>query len=461
MKAAAKPNPPPPPAPATAQPSTKPASSSSSSAADPNTKRTLPAAADAAHSTPSHPNHNTNGPPNPSPLLPSPHLQPPPQQPLPPSRPLLTVAAVDAAMAVLGPPPQYGLESLDRRTVALSDGTVRTYFALPLEPPPQLRQSLPPIFPLPHLGPPGPGPGPNRWIPPLMHAAAPPGPPTKRKWEGQSNGGGPGESSGRQQQQKPVAKQVKVEPTSFLNMVRMINENTEVKNSYLANGKNYKCAVCNRDSVDMHALLNHSYNTKNPESRADHLGLHKAICVLMGWNYSVDPVHKKAYQTLSNADAEANRGDLILWPPTIIVENTYKSRNDGQKEAMSNNEMESKLREMGFGGVTVKPLVGKDGAMSVRFASNLAGLKEAVRLADLFEAEGHGRLQWDQWVQTRGIPSSYVEGGNPMFVKVDEKGQQTWVLYGYLGTASDLDVLDTESKQNVVIKSRKEIDLSD
>jgi hypothetical protein len=64
----------------------------------------------------------------------------------------------------------------------------------------------------------------------------------------------------------------------------------------------------------------------------------------MGWNYSVDPVHKKAYQTLSNADAEANLGDLILWPPTIIVENTYKSRNDGQKEAMSNNEMESKLR---------------------------------------------------------------------------------------------------------------------
>jgi hypothetical protein len=58
----------------------------------------------------------------------------------------------------------------------------------------------------------------------------------------------------------------------------------------------------------------------------DHLGLYKAICVLMGWNYSVDPVHKKAYQTLSNADAEANRGDLILWPPTIIVQNTYKSR---------------------------------------------------------------------------------------------------------------------------------------
>lgn len=310
-----------------------------------------------------------------------------------------------------------------------------------------------------------------------MHAPAPPGPAPKRKWEGQANGAGPGESSGRQQQhqqQKPeekrVAKQVKVESTeldaktlknSFLKMVKMINENTEVKKNYRANGKisQLKCAVCKRDSIDLHALINHSYNTKNAELRADHLGLHKAICVLMGWNYSVDPVHKKAYQTLSTADAEANQGDLILWPPTIIVENTYKSKNDGQKDGMSNKEMEGKLREMGFAGFSVKPLVGKDGqrAMLVKFASSLAGLNEAVRLAELFDAEGHGRAQW---VQARGNPS-FVGGSNPMFVKVDEKGQRTWILYGYLATAWDLDALDAESKQNVVIKSRKELDLSD
>jgi hypothetical protein len=33
-----------------------------------------------------------------------------------------------------------------------------------------------------------------------------------------------------------------------------------------------------------------------------------------------------------------------LWPPTVIVENIYKSKNDGQKDGMSNSEMESKLR---------------------------------------------------------------------------------------------------------------------
>jgi hypothetical protein len=64
----------------------------------------------------------------------------------------------------------------------------------------------------------------------------------------------------------------------------------------------------------------------------------------MGWNYSVAPVHKTAYQALSTAAAEANQGDLILWPPTVIIENTYKSQKDGQKDVMSNKELESKLR---------------------------------------------------------------------------------------------------------------------
>ena len=110
--------------------------------------------------------------------------------------------------------------------------------------------------------------------------------------------------------------------------------------------------------------------------------------------------------------------------------------------------------EMGFAAVSVKPLVGKDGAMLARFASSQAGLNEAVRLAELFESEGHGRLQTD-------IPPSFVGGSNPMFVKVDEKGQRTGILYGYLTTACNLDVLDVESKRDVVIKSRKELDLSD
>ncbi|KAG8090711.1 hypothetical protein GUJ93_ZPchr0011g27459 [Zizania palustris] len=491
MKAAADPKPKPRPKPPPAvppEPSSK-ASSSSSSAADLNTKRTGPtAAADpnnkrpgptaAATANANPPNANPNGAANSGPLLPPPrpHLSTP-QLPLMPSRPLLTVASVEAAMASIPPPPKYGLESLDRCTVMLSDGTIRTYFALPLEPPPQLRQPLPlplPPFPARQLGPPVRVPPLERRPPMPAPAAVPTMLPPKRKWEDQVNGGGVlGESSGHQQklEEKRIAKQVKVEmpgvdpkelKSSFLKMVKMINESTEQKNNYEADGKisQLKCTVCARDCIDLHSLLNHLYYAKSAELRADHLGLHKALCVLMGWNYSVDPVHKKAYQALSTADAEANQGDLILWPPTVIIENTYKSKNDGQKDGLNNKEMESKLREMGFSGASARTLFGNDGqrSMLVKFAGSLAGLNEAERLAQIFGNQGHGRAEW---CRVRNIPPSADGGSNPLLVKVDTKGEQTWVLYGYLATAWDLDMLDPESKQNAAIKSRNELDLSE
>jgi hypothetical protein len=182
------------------------------------------------------------------------------------------VAAVEAVMNAIPPPPPYGLEDLDRRTVALSDGTVRTYFALPHEPPPQLRQPPPPI-PAHLLAPPPPPPPlvplrppPQRWAPPPMPALLPtagllPMPVPKRKWEDQANGGAPGQSSGRQQQQQKAearaVKQVKVEETgvdpkalksSFLKMVKLMNENEADKKNYRANGKlsQLKCPVCQR-----------------------------------------------------------------------------------------------------------------------------------------------------------------------------------------------------------------------
>ncbi|KAL6838221.1 hypothetical protein ACP4OV_031953 [Aristida adscensionis] len=481
------------------------ASSSSSSAADPNSKRNHPSAAagigggggggGAAQSTPVYPSLNFNGEASRSPLLPTPHPHlgaPPASPPPPPSRPLLTVAAVQAVMAAIPPPPRYGLEDLDRCNVALSDGTVRTYFALPLEPPPQLRQPPPPV-PAHLLVPPPPPPLPrpaliqDRWAPPplplplpLLPPVAPagllPGPILKRKWEELPHANG-GESSGWQFQQhkteeRRATKQVKVAeviPTgvdaktlksAFLKMVKAINMNEADKKNYRANGKFFqlKCSVCGRDSVDLHALLNHAYHAKNPEHRADHLGLHKALCVLMGWNYSVDPVHKTAYQTLSTGDAEANQGDLILWPPTVIIENTYKSKNDGQKECMSNKEMESKLREMGYANADVQPLIAKDGqrAMQAKFPGSLDGLSKASQLVEFFENAGHGRAAW---ACIRSIAPTADGSNNPMLVKFDGTGQRTWILYGYLATAWDLDLLDAESKQNATVKSRKELDL--
>uniref|UniRef100_A0A0A9GAE6 XS domain-containing protein n=1 Tax=Arundo donax TaxID=35708 RepID=A0A0A9GAE6_ARUDO len=114
---------------------------------------------------------------------------------------------------------------------------------------------------------------------------------------------------------------------------------------------------------------------------------------------------------------------------------------------------------MGFAGadVQVQPLPGKGGqrSMQVRFPGSLDGLNKASQLVELFEREGHGR---PAWACIRSIAHTAEGANNPMLVKVDAKGTRTWVLYGYLATAWDLDTLDAESKQNATIKSRKELD---
>jgi hypothetical protein len=114
--------------------------------------------------------------------------------------------------------------------------------------------------------------------------------------------------------------------------------------------------------------------------------------------------------------------------------------------------------EMGFADVDVQPLLGKDGqrSMQVKFPATLDGLNKASQLVELFENAGHGRAAW---ARTRSIASTVEGANNPMLVKVDGKGVLTWVLYGYLATAWDLDILDAESKQNATVKSRKELDL--
>ncbi|KAG6736294.1 hypothetical protein POTOM_060960 [Populus tomentosa] len=53
-----------------------------------------------------------------------------------------------------------------------------------------------------------------------------------------------------------------------------------------------------KDFPDMHALIMHTYSSDNADVRVDHLGLHKALCILMRWNYSMPPDNSKAYQFL-------------------------------------------------------------------------------------------------------------------------------------------------------------------
>ena len=90
---------------------------------------------------------------------------------------------------------------------------------------------------------------------------------------------------------------------------------------------------------DMHALVMHVFHSQNVDLRIDHLGFHKALCVLMGWNFEKAPETSKAYQSLPSETAVRNREDLILWPPMVIIH-----KKNGQFEAIGSKEIDGKLK---------------------------------------------------------------------------------------------------------------------
>ncbi|GFS36707.1 hypothetical protein Acr_00g0047570 [Actinidia rufa] len=85
---------------------------------------------------------------------------------------------------------------------------------------------------------------------------------------------------------------------------------------------------------------------------------------------------------------------------------------------------------------------------------DLAGLKEAVRLAEFFEKQNHGRMGW---AHVQSLTSGKDSEDNPNLVKLDEKtGEKTRILYGYLGTVFDLDKVDFETRKKTAVESRRE-----
>ena len=99
-----------------------------------------------------------------------------------------------------------------------------------------------------------------------------------------------------------------------------------------------------KDFADAHGLVMHAYNPPNADSLVDHLGLHKALCVLMGWDYTKVPENSKGYQSLPADLVRESREDLIVWPPTVIIHNTATGRKkDGRFEGLGNKDMDKKM----------------------------------------------------------------------------------------------------------------------
>ncbi|KAI3518710.1 hypothetical protein L1887_07522 [Cichorium endivia] len=179
--------------------------------------------------SPSKPQSNTKPSPSsrhkPSPLNPNPIHSPHPRPenfappPLPP------------------PPPAYGFHMLDRRTIVLADGSVRSYFALP----PDYQDFAPPL-PRPPMRPHGADPwlGFDRQFPPGRPI---PGGDDHYRQQNQDYWNSLGPEGSRKRKygdERDLREGGEVNDefaSAFLNFIRLINENSNQKKKYLADGK--------------------------------------------------------------------------------------------------------------------------------------------------------------------------------------------------------------------------------
>eukprot|EP00249_Psilotum_nudum_P008309 c21185_g1_i2 orf=188-799(+) len=158
--------------------------------------------------------------------------------------------------------------------------------------------------------------------------------------------------------------------------------------------------------------------------------------------------------------------DQIVWPPTVIVENTRLAKtDDGRWTGIGNSEMAIFLSEIGHTRGKPKSSWGKEGhrgQVFVQYPPTLEGLREAERLHNLFKSRNRGR---DKWMLVKpfwhGLPGHEGIEEGPDFKRIDEETkQEKRVFYGYLAAGNDLDKFPREKKKRkrCITVSKEEIE---
>ncbi|XVF69118.1 hypothetical protein PTKIN_Ptkin11bG0055200 [Pterospermum kingtungense] len=241
---------------------------------------------------------------------------------------------------------------------------------------------------------------------------------------------------------------------AFVKFVKVLNENPAQRRKYTQKGEaeTLKCCVCgskSKEFVNTLSLVMHAFTSRSVGHRVDHLGFHKALCLLMGWSSMAASNGLWTPKTLPDAEALAMKEDLIVWPPAVILHNSsIATSNSDDRIIFSIEELEAFIEDMGFGREISKVRRGKpanQSIMTVIFHGTFSGLLEAERLHKLYSENKHGRAEFERINCSIGeqlkVPTGKVEDA----------------LYGYLGIAGDLDKLDFETKSRSTVKSKKEI----
>ncbi|GFZ11192.1 hypothetical protein Acr_22g0005900 [Actinidia rufa] len=251
---------------------------------------------------------------------------------------------------------------------------------------------------------------------------------------------------------------------AFLIFSKRLNETPSARKRYKEQGRagSLFCIVCGRSTskefMDTQRLVTHAYMSHKVRLRAQHLGLHKAICVLLGWNSVVAPdVQTWVPEVFPEAEARAQKEDLILWPPVIIIHDSSIEENYTDECKFITLEAAGDfLRGKGFSGGKFKTCYGRPANRSVivvKFSGTFSGLKDAERLHEYFVESKRGRADFERAAYRSGKGKSSGNSG----VGAKQGRNVELVLYGYMGIAEDLDRVDIDTKRKCLIKSKKEI----
>ncbi|RLM99997.1 uncharacterized protein C2845_PM06G11920 [Panicum miliaceum] len=241
---------------------------------------------------------------------------------------------------------------------------------------------------------------------------------------------------------------------AFLNYAKMLNESPATQKKYREATKgSLSCCVCRsvaRKFPDIDALLSHAYNTCKEGLKTRHLGFHKALCVLMGWNWLVAPDTSKAHHSIPSEEVNAMRGDLMLWPPVVVIHNSsiVNKAKDTEAKIVSMEEIEGVLADIGVPREKLKVSHGRPANQSVflvKFQPTISGFQEAMRIHNHFSSRNHGKEEFQQMRDGKGKKAALVDN-------LEE------LLHAHIAVVEDLDYLDEEAKRRCKIRSKKEVE---
>lgn len=248
---------------------------------------------------------------------------------------------------------------------------------------------------------------------------------------------------------------------AFLIYSKKLNTNSRVQRRYLAQGKagSLFCVVCGRSSSKefqgTQNLAKHALMSRKVGLRAQHLGLHRAICVLLGWSLvTADPINWVP-EPLPDDIALTQKEDLILWPPLVVIHNISMAVDDPKDQRVIPRErIETFLRGKGFAEGKMVVCLGKPADQSVivvKFLNTFSGLGNAGKLHEYFAENKRGRVEFEKRTTDHG------EGNKNEAPGMQGNDEDETLLYGYMGIAEDLDKIDYYAKKTSWVKSKKEI----